>query len=98
MKRTIRLFLLSTLALSLLLIVSGAQPARRTPPAGKVNIPCPANIKQKHIDKCPDTGCGLLDPNLNRRKNVEFVNAGAEDTALDEIKALPDPVPGFEIG
>ena len=67
MKRTIRLFLLSTLSFGLLLVVSGAQPSRSTPPAGKVNIPCPANIKKKHIDKCPETGCGLLDPNLNRR-------------------------------
>ena len=50
------------------------------------------------LAKCPVTGCGgSIDKNLNRRKNIRS-NTSAATMTLEEIKGLPDPVPGFARG
>jgi hypothetical protein len=49
-----------------------------------------------HLD--PDTGCGSLDPNLNEQKNIRSKDGASEAMTLQDLKHLPDPVPGFEIG
>jgi len=46
----------------------------------------------------PDTGCGSLDPNLNEQKNIRSKDGASEAMTLQNLKDLPDPVPGFEIG
>src|ERR1700674_371519 len=107
MKRTlIIVLLLSVLAFTSFSSISDAQRGRgrvrRAAPAatqatgGKVNIPCPATLND--ITDCPDTGCGLLDPNLNLRKNVRTDNQAAEAMTIQDLKDLPDPVPDFTIG
>ena len=71
------------------------QPAATT--SGKVRVPCPRTLND--ITDCPDTGCGpSLDPKLNERKNVRSDDQTAETMTIQEMKALPDPVPGFNIG
>src|SRR6185503_2375826 len=51
------------------------------------------------ITDCPDTGCGAtIDVHLNRQKNIRSSNEEAEDMSLEDIKRLPDPVPGFKVG
>lgn len=104
MKRTlIVVLLLSLLAISTLSSVSDGQSRRgrrRQPaaaPSGKVAIPCPNTLND--INDCPDTGCGpSLDPKLNTRKNVRSDDQTAETMTIQQMKALPDPVPGFNIG
>jgi len=46
----------------------------------------------------PDTGCGLLDANLNEQKNIRSKDGASEAMTLQDLKNLPDPVPGFGIG
>jgi len=46
----------------------------------------------------PDTGCGLLDSNLNEQKNIRSKDGASEAMTLPDLKNLPDPVPGFGIG
>lgn len=71
---------------------------RATPaPAGKIPVPCPATLND--INDCPSTGCGpSLDPHLNERKNVRSDDGTAEMMTIRQMKALPDPVPGFAVG
>lgn len=65
--------------------------------SGKIAIPCPEALD--NITDCPVTGCGpSLDPNLNRRKNIRSDDQPAVLKTLQELKDLPDPVQGFEIG
>src|SRR5882762_7425149 len=73
----------------------GRQPAAAAT-AGKIKVPCPATLND--ITDCPDTGCGLLDSKLNLRKNVRSDDQTAETMTIQQMKALPDPVSGFEIG
>ena len=69
--------------------------------ADKVAIACPAAITgaEATITDCPETGCGpSLDPNLNKQKNIATDNDAPVDKDLSFLAALPDPVPGFNIG
>lgn len=51
------------------------------------------------ISDCLDTGCGpALDPNLNKQKNIRSLAGEAEPMTIQEMRNLPDPVPGFKIG
>jgi hypothetical protein len=81
--------------------ISDAQRRRgrtRAPQAtGKISIPCPPALND--ITDCPDTGCGpSLDPNLNKRKNVQSDDQPPVTKSLQDLKDLPDPVPDFKIG
>jgi len=103
MKRILIVVLLSVLAFGSFSSVSDAQRrrgrGRRAAPqaTGKVAIPCPATLND--ITDCPDTGCGpSLDPKLNIRKNVRSDDQTAETMTIQELKDLPDPVSGFNIG
>jgi len=52
-----------------------------------------------YIGDCLDTGCGpSLDLNLNRQKNIRSLNGQAEPMTIQQMRNLPDPVPGFKIG
>jgi hypothetical protein len=104
MNRTLTVALLILFTLS---SIADAQPRRRrrnaprrraAPQAtgGKSRLPCPATLND--ITDCPDTGCGLLDPNLNTRKNIRSDDQTAEPMTIQDLKDLPDPVPGFKIG
>lgn len=53
------LLLLTLLVFSFSGLVSHAQ---------KIKIPCPTTLNS--ISDCPDTGCGTVDPHLNRQKNM----------------------------
>ncbi len=69
--------------------------------AEKVAIACPAALTgaEATITDCPETGCGpSLDPNLNKQKNIATDNDAPVDKDLSFLAALPDPVPGFNIG
>jgi len=105
MKRILTITILFCfLAISSFTSISDAQRrrgrARRPAPAattGKASVPCPATLND--ITDCPDTGCGpSLDPKLNLRKNVRSDDQTAETMTIQQMKALPDPVSGFEIG
>jgi len=102
MKRTTLLFTLCVVALTVLISTSEAQrnapQAHATPaPAGKISVPCPAQLND--ITDCPDTGCGpSLDPLLNRQKNIRSLDGEAESMTIQDIRDLPDPVAGFKIG
>ena len=72
---------------------------RRTSTAAtgkKTTINCPATLNS--INDCPDTGCGLLDPNLNKQKNIATDSQAAVKKDFQDLAALPDPVPDFKIG
>ncbi len=106
MKRIPIIVLLSVLGFSSIGSVSDAK--RRSErrravavPSGKVEIHCPTPLNDitdcMHLD--PDTGCGpALDPNLNEQKNIRSKGGASEAMTLQDLKDLPDPVPGFEIG
>lgn len=64
--------------------------------AQKINVPCPSPLNS--IVDCPDTGCGNVDPHLNRRKNIASLDGDAEPMTLQQMRKLPDPVPGFKVG
>ena len=65
--------------------------------AQKIAIPCPSPLND--ITDCPDTGCGpSLDPHLNRRKNIKSDDQTAEPMTIQQMRNLPDPVPGFKVG
>src|SRR5260370_32903540 len=99
--------------LALLLVVfaytsiSDAQRRRRRPrhprttttattSAGTVNVPCPSPLNS--IQDCPDTGCGNLDPNLNKQKNIRTDSGTSTDKDFQDLAALPDPVAGLAEG
>jgi hypothetical protein len=68
---------------------------------GKVAIKCPAAITESggSIADCPNTGCGpSLDPELNKQKNIASNDDTPVDSDMASLAALPDPVPGFQIG
>lgn len=98
------LFLLCVITLTLLISGSKAQQdaarahAKPVPAQdGKIAIPCPAQLDD--ITDCPDTGCGpSVDPHLNRQKNIRSLDGEAEPMTIQEMKDLPDPVEGFEVG
>ncbi len=102
MKRTAIGFLL--IALLVFSTTSDAQRRRRsrstaasTTGSGKVAIKCPSPLKD--ITDCPDTGCGpSLDPLLNKAKNIPSVDGQPEAMTIEDMKALPDPIPDYKIG
>lgn len=88
------LFVLSAITFS---ATGDAKPRKKTSaPSGKVTLPCPTALNS--ITDCPNTGCGLLDPNLNKRKNIRSDDQSAETKTIQDMKNLPDPVKGFKIG
>jgi hypothetical protein len=103
MKRNVIVaFLLVVFAFS---SISDAQRRRRRPrrprtttaaSSGTVNIPCPSPLNS--IQNCPETGCGNLDPNLNKQKNIRTDNGAPADKDFQDLAALPDPVAGFAEG
>ena len=64
--------------------------------AQKVKIPCPTTLND--ITDCPDTGCGTVDPHLNRQKNIRSLDGDAEPMTIAQMRKLPDPVKGFKVG
>ena len=50
--------------------------ASSTSYAQKIKVPCPSTLKD--ISDCPDTGCGTVDPNLNKQKNIRSLDSEAE--------------------
>lgn len=50
------------------------------------------------INDCPDTGCGNVDPHLNRQKNIRSLDGEAEPMTIQQMRKLPDPVKGFKVG
>jgi hypothetical protein len=97
MKRTV----IGVLVFSFLLLAPASDAQRRRrgrsrPVVGKSNISCPTTLNS--ITDCLDTGCGLLDPNLNRQKNIRSDNQAVVPMDIADIQALPDPVPLFKIG
>jgi hypothetical protein len=102
MRRTLLVVLLSTLVVALSPVTADAQ-RRRTraaaprPPSGKSTVRCPRTLRD--ITDCPDTGCGqALDPLLNQQKNIPSDNHRVVKKDLQDLKDLPDPVPGFKVG
>jgi hypothetical protein len=67
--------------------------------AQKVTVRCPSQAKldRDGIAACQDTGCGTLDPLLNKQKNT---TEGDPDTATDmtfaELASLPKLVKGYK--
>ncbi len=85
--------------------ISDAQRRRRRPrhprtttttTTGTVNVPCPSSLTS--IQDCPDTGCGNLDPNLNKQKNIRTDSGAPTDKDFQDLAALPDPVAGLAEG
>ena len=64
--------------------------------AQKIKIPCPTTLND--INDCPDTGCGNVDPHLNRQKNIRSLDGEAEPMTIQQMRNLPDPVKGFKVG
>jgi hypothetical protein len=66
---------------------------------GKTTVKCPPQktLRDEGIAACPDTGCGNLDPLLNKQKNV---TEGDPDTATDmtsaDLAGLPKLVKGYK--
>ena len=81
------LLLLTLLVFSFSGLVSHAQ---------KIKVPCPTTLNS--IADCPDTGCGNVDPHLNRQKNLASLDGEAEPMTIQQMRNLPDPVPGFKVG
>jgi hypothetical protein len=81
------LLLLALLAFSSVNSVSYAQ---------KITVPCPASLND--ITDCPDTGCGKVDPHLNRQKNIRSLDGEAEPMTIQQMRKLADPVKGFKVG
>src|SRR5712692_9258105 len=61
---------------------------------GKVNIPCPTTLND--ITDCPDTGCGNLDPDLNKQKNTTVGDPdSANDMTFADFANIPESVSGY---
>jgi len=100
MKRFLQL--LSVLLLTCALVsVADAKPKKKKPKCdpgnAKVNITCPtAKALKAGISACPNTGCGLVDPLLNKQKNIDTGNPdSAEDKDFQYLADLPERVPGY---
>ena len=107
MKRTLIIVVLLVFSFSSLgTAMGGSRPARGrrtvTPATGgKVAVRCPAKSKltTRGIRACPNTGCGpSLDPLLNKQKNIRSDDQHAVRKTLQDLKDLPDPVAGYQIG
>jgi len=49
------------------------------------------------IQDCPDTGCGNVDPNLNKQKNIRTDSGTPTDKDFQDLATLADPVTGSPI-
>ena len=97
MKRIGILLTLLVLSISLLTPLSEGKTRKKKSTGKKSAIPCPTALND--IGDCPDTGCGpSLDPNLNKQKNIPSLHGEAEPMTIQQMRNLPDPVPGFQIG
>ena len=97
MKRIVILLALLVLSAVLLAPLSEAQRSKKKSTGKKSSVPCPGTLND--IGDCPDTGCGpALDPNLNKQKNIRSLDGEAEPMTIQQMRKLPDPVPGFKIG
>lgn len=88
--------------ISLFCVMGTAQRTRRTRARAtgseKVEIKCPVDaIKANGILGCPDTGCGTVDPLLNKRKNDANGSVeSAEDKDFNYLADLPKKVEGYD--
>ncbi len=64
--------------------------------AQRIRIACPTTLND--INDCPDTGCGNVDSHLNRQKNIRSLDSEADAMTIQQMRKLPDPVPGFRVG
>ena len=97
MKRIVVLVTLLVLSISLLTPLSEGKTRKKKSTGKKSAIPCPNTLND--IGDCPDTGCGpSLDPNLNKQKNIPSLDGEAEPMTIQQMRNLPDPVAGFQIG
>jgi hypothetical protein len=105
MKRNLIVALLLIVAVSSVSDAQRRRSGRRKPrhttsstaTGGMVNVPCATNINS--ISDCPDQGCGgSFDPNLNQAKNIRTNTQAPADKTLQDLAALPDPVPGYKKG
>jgi hypothetical protein len=86
MKRTLKATLL------LILVCSPIAAQKRA-------VKCPPAKRLTDITVCPLTGCGKsIDPNLNQRKNIRTSAIEPAMETIQDLRDLPDPVPGFKIG
>ena len=54
--------------------------------AQKIKVPCPTTLNS------------ISDPHLNRQKNIPSLDGEAEPMTIQQMRRLPDPVPGFKVG
>ncbi len=96
MKRFLKILLLVSLSFSLLGVVDAKSKKKQGCDKGKQNITCPTPAAlKKGIRKCPETGCGLVDPALNRQKNIATSSKTAKNMDFQDLAALPKKVPGY---
>ena len=96
MKRIGILLTLIVLTISLFAPLSESKTRKKKSTGKKSAVPCPTALND--INDCLDTGCGpSLDPNLNTQKNIRSLDGAAEPITIQEMRNLPDPVPGFNI-
>lgn len=97
MKRIGILLTLIVLTISLFAPLSESKTRKKKSTGKKSAVPCPTALND--INDCLDTGCGpSLDPNLNKQKNIRSLDGEAEPMTIRQMRNLPDPVPGFNIG
>jgi len=96
MKRTLIVITLLFLSLSTPIAKTKTQKAAD----GKTDIPCPsaAELKKKGIKACKVTGCGHVDPELNKKKNIRTDTQTAQPMTIAELQGLADPVPNLAVG
>jgi len=101
MKRFLQL--LSVLLLTCALVsFADAKPKKKKPQCdpgkAKIDITCPTAQELKAgIKACPDTGCGTVDPLLNKQKNIENGDPqSAEDKDFQYLAGLPEKVAGYK--
>lgn len=92
MKRTLTVILIG---FCLFVVPIDAKPKKKAKKNdGKVTIKCPTTLNS--IKDCPDTGCGLLDPLLNKQKNTTAGNPDdAKDITFTVFAKLPKRVKGY---
>ena len=95
MKKSLITVLLSFIAISSIVV---AKPNKKATSSGegKTTVKCPSAAKLKAgIEACPDTGCGTVDPLLNKQKNIDVNDQAPEDKDFQYLADLPEKVPGY---
>jgi hypothetical protein len=87
-----------SILVSLLLIGAEAKTKKTKKDDGKTTIKCPTQKQLKDgIKACPDTGCGNVDPLLNKQKNIDTGNPdSAESKDFSYLFGLPNKVKGYK--